>query len=377
MKKIGFIFINKTYSIYHALSIAIELSKSSDFEVHILCTKSNHTLVIESLKRFDCKNIKIKILRPFWYFTIPHYLEIKLQLGPSLFYKYGRHLKSFDAFVCTLYEDLFLKKVLKNEPHIKYIFTNHGISNRAYSFDDRITAFDLFFLLDKKEKTIRQSLNQLTDINHAVTGFVKYDLVKDLPEIKNFDNDHPTILYNPHWDTKFSSFHKFGESILDFFANHKEYNLIFAPHAVLLERNWAIWFKVKSYKKYKNILIDLGSESSNNMSYTKYADLYLADVSSQAFEFLFLKERPCLFLDAHNLKNDKVNRPLSWDLGEIISNVDKLGEKINAAFKNHQEKNFSKIQRDKIKEMFYVGKNTPTSIAVNAIKKLLTKGTHL
>ena len=372
MKKIGFIYTNKSYSVYHSLSVAIELSKYDEYDVHVLCTKSNQPLVLEFLQRFNCTKVTVKILRPLWYFTIPHYLEIKFQLRPTLIHKYASLLKTFDAFVCTMYDDLYLKKVLKNQKHIKYIFSNHGISNRAYSFDKRVMGFDLFFLLDTNDKNIRQALNQLTPTNHAMTGLVKYDLIKDLPVPSFFENDNPTVLYNPHWENKFTSFHKFGKEILEAFAKNSDYNLIFAPHSLLLSRNWALGPLFNKYKQFENILVDPGSELCNNMSYTRSADLYLGDISSQAFEFLYERPKPCLFLDAHNLKSDEKDRPLSWDLGNVVSDIKDFENQLNVAFRDH-EKRYKRLQENKIKEMFDVGSQSPTTIGAVAIDTLLKK----
>jgi hypothetical protein len=370
-KKIGFLYIDKSYAVYHSISIAIELEKDSKYQIHILCTYRNYALIKKTLERYNCKGITIKVLRPYWYFTLPHYFEIKLQFRKSIFTKYANFLNQFDAFVCTIYDDLYLKKVLKKQNSKKYIFTDHGVANRIYAFDNKILDFNLFFIKGEKEKQIREKLGQLNASNHVVTGFVKFDLIKTLPKLDFFNNDNPTILYNPHWERQFTSFFKFGESILDFFVNNPNYNLIFAPHALLLERNWVLWFKMLKYRKYKNIIIDMGSELSNDMSYIKDADLFLGDVSSQVFEFLFFKTRPCLFLDAHNMEYDKVNRPLSWDLGEIISNVANFEENLKAALLNHSKK-FKNKQSDKIREMFHRGDISPTQIATKAIEKLLS-----
>jgi len=372
MKKIGFIFISKTYCVYHSLSIAIALSKNESNDVHLLCTKENEELATQLLQKFKADKIRIKVLRPFWYFTIPHYLEIKFQLRPSLFYKYAKHFNTFDALVCTIYQDLELKTILgkKNKP--KYVFTNHGIPNRAYSFDDKVLDFDLFFMLGDKEVQIRKSLKHLDAVNAQLTGFIKNDIVKDLKSPKFFKNDKPVVLYNPHWEKTFSSYYKFGERILDFFAQQQQYNFIFAPHALLLERNWAIKNKLKKYSSNSNMLIDLGSELSNDMSYTKSADIYLGDISSQVFEFLFTKKRPCIFFDAFNLNKDVKNKPLSWELGFVYQDVKNLAGKITDAIETHKS-TYLGIQTNMLESMFHYGSSSPSEIAASAIENLLDK----
>ena len=371
MKKIGFLYIQKSYCVYHSLSIAIELEKYTDCEVHILCTPSNYELIVDILKPYHLKNIIITKLYPYWFFTIPHYFEIKLQLRTTLFYKYSKLFQSIDAFVCTIYEDLHLKKFLKPKKHTDFIFTNHGIPNRPYSFDSRITAFQLFFLLGNEEKKKREELNHLTPTNHTLTGFLKYDLVKNFKVHSFFNNKKFTVLYNPHWEKQLSSFFKFGKGILDFFLTNKNYNLIFAPHALLLERNWKLWLELKKYKNCENILFDFGSEASNNMSYSKSADLYLGDISSQASEFIFFKERPCLFLDAHALHNQSESSFLSWEYGDVLSELNDIEEALNLAVKKHREIYHSKQLAAK-ERMFYQPQNS-SKVAAQAIHNLVLK----
>ncbi len=369
-KKIGFLFIDKTYNIYHSLSIAIALAEYQIYEVHILCTPKNRPLIEHYLAHFDCKSVQLKILRPHWHINIPHYLEIKFQLRPSIFFKYARYLQGFDALVCTIYDDLSLKKRFGPGAVPKFVFTNHGIPNRAYSFDAKVLDFDLYFILGDREKEMRKELKHLRPGNHATTGFLKYDLVKHLVPRYYFPNDKPLVLYNPHWDRKFSSYYIFGQQILEFFAKQSRYNLIFAPHALISERNWSLRFKMMEYEQCDNIRIDLGSESSNNMAYTKAADVYLGDISSQAFEFLVAGARPCLFLDAHQLAEDRENRPLSWDLGPIIEEVKDLEQQLDQAIANH-EKYYKQLQISTLQKTILSAKQSPSQIAAAAIDRLL------
>jgi len=43
-------------------------------------------------------------------------------------------------------------------------------------------------------------------------------------------NDRPTILYNPHFEPKLSSWPFVGMEVRDYFARSTRYNLIFAQH---------------------------------------------------------------------------------------------------------------------------------------------------
>lgn len=373
MNKIAFLYFDKSYIIYHSLSIAIELAKYNQYQIDILCTPRNAALVKTRISHISIGTINIIVLRPYWFFSIPYYLETKLQLKKSLFIKYKKQLAQYDAFVCATYNDLFLQKILGNRKKNWYVFSDHGIPNRLYSYDRKILQFDLFFLLGHQEERRRQQLGQLQKTNHAKTGFIKPDICTIPPTQQLFKQRQLTVLYNPHWQKELASFDKFGRKILHFFATHQEYNLIFAPHARLLARRWWNWKHVFAFRNYPNILIDAESERSNDMTYTQLADIYLGDASSQASEFIFIKERPCIFLDAHDIKNHPKERPDSWKYGEVIDQFDKFAPALATALEKHRTIYRAKQQQIK-SDLFYRTTNeSPSAIAAKAIHQLLVK----
>ena len=371
MKKIAFLLIDKSFNIYHVISLASELSKNQNFEIIIFCTKRNRSIIDSLIGRYRFSNIGVVTLRPYWYFTLPHYLEIKLQFRKVLFYKYKALLKTFDAFVCTLYNDLILKEIVYPVHHMHLIFASHGIVNRPYSFNNDVTKFDLILISGIKEKEIRTQLGQLNPQNNVMSGYLKDDLTNGVSKINFFNNSNPTIVYNPHWEKDVSSFFNYGFKILDFFAQNHNYNLIFAPHAFLKDRNMSLRLRLRKYNKYKNVLIDLGSEYSNDMTYLKSADLYLGDASSQALEFVLIEERPCLFLDAHDISQSNESHFISWQLGRVITDLTDFNKMLDEAFKRHK-KDYRIIQAKLVHEMFYRTDKSASEIAAQAVIKLLT-----
>lgn len=372
MKKIGFLYLEKTYMVYHSLGIAIELSKKISYEVYILCSQINFKYIKKSLHKKGTQNINIIVLRPFWFFPLPYYFELKLQFRKRILKKYASYIQTYDAIVCTVYDDIIVKNFFMSSRKVIFIFTNHGIPNRKYSFDDRLRLFDFFFILGEKERRIRAKQGQLTSSNYKTSGFLKYDMIKHQSFTPLFENTNLTIVYNPHWTNNFSSFNKFGFKILNFFAKNQNYNLIFAPHSLLIEWNWLLKIILSKYKYFNNIIVDFGSERSNDMTYTREADIYIGDISSQAFEFLFIKPRPCIFLDAHQLNNSSKDRPLSWDLGDVIFDVDSFEEKLDLAITNHNIK-YKQIQVEVLKDIFFTSNHPPSYLAAEAIHNLLQK----
>ena len=365
MKKICFLYIDEPYNIYHSISIAIELHNSHQADVSIFCTERNYNTVSNTLKDYNTSGLKIKIIRPFWHITLPHYLEIKLQFRYFLYSRYRKILSNFDGIVCSLYNDLLLKKFLSDNSKAKLIFAGHGVANRSYSYDDKIKDFDYLLLSGQKEKEIRQSLNQLSKYNHSIIGYVKHDICKNTEVVNPFSNDKPIVFYNPHWLKEYSSFYKFGFSILEQFAKQDKYNLICAPHSLLTTRNKAIIPKIMGYHKNQNIHIDLGSKSCHDMSYIKISDIYLGDISSQALEFLLHKKRPCLYIDINGQDGSK-SEFHSWELGDIITDADSIITKLDDAKENHKSV-YLKAQETSLEKLFYTGDKTASEIAASAI----------
>src|SRR5690606_13806940 len=118
-------------------------------------------------------------------------------------------------------------------------------------------------------------------------GYVKLSAVRRLrqgaPAL--FANDRPTVLYNPHFHPRLSSW-KHARSVIAAIRDSGLFNLIVAPHVRLFaasdRRQRAEWEELAVPDQ---VLVDLGSPRSMDMTYTLAADLYLGDVSSQVYEF--------------------------------------------------------------------------------------------
>ncbi len=219
------------------------------------------------------------------------------------------------------------------------IHARHGAGDREGGFDDRSGAFDLTLLPGQKYVDRLKELGYLKKGGYAVVGWPKFEVVQGLwPEKKRiFDDQKPVVVYNPHFDQRVSSWASMGLQVLDFFKNHPEYNLIFAPHVVLFKRRRRHRARLpRRYFKIDNIHIDLGSPASADMTYMRAADIYLGDVSSQVYEFLF-EPRPCIFLNGHHV--DWHDNPFyyHWKLGQVVDQVEPgLEHALNQAFSTHK-----------------------------------------
>jgi hypothetical protein len=251
----------------------------------------------------------------------------------------ARRLSEFDALVVPEMTSLSLRKH-KSFARTKFIFTGHGAGDNRHggSFNPRIGQFDLSLMPGRKYAEGLAAIGYLPRDRYGISGYVKLEALARMqrPRRKLFANDRPIVLYNPHHAQTLTSWHRFGEAILDFFAASAGYNLIFAPHVLLFKRQWTKGARLPArFKSGGNVFIDTGSRASADMTYLKAADIYLGDVSSQVYEFLE-RPRPCIFFDAHDTawENDPSYR--QWTFGALLRDISELGRALAQATPAHE-----------------------------------------
>jgi len=224
--------------------------------------------------------------------------------------------------------------------HLKIIHTRHGAGDRAIGFDPASAGFDHVLVSGRK---IRDRLIAEAHVDPAmisVVGYPKFDLAPEPRLHPLIEDGRPIVLYNPHVSPHLSSWYAAGRQVLDWFVEHDDHHLIFAPHVMLFERPFV--FSIdrlrvdrarridERYLRAPNIHIDLGSRASTTMTYTQRADIYLGDASSQVYEFL-LRPRPCVFLNAHKALWQGDPNFAHWRAGPVIEDAAALGPALAAA----------------------------------------------
>jgi hypothetical protein len=174
----------------------------------------------------------------------------------------------------------------------------HGAGDRERGFEQRIKLFDHTIVAGNKDKRRMLNAGLVSEINCSISGYIKAAAVKKIgttaPDF--FNNGKPTVLYNPHFDKKLSSWWKFGREIISYFESQNRFNLIFAPHIRLWERlNQSDKSFLRKFRNNSDIIIDEYSRYAIDMTYVNYSDIYLGDVSSQVYEFI-IHPRPCVFV---------------------------------------------------------------------------------
>jgi len=263
-------------------------------------------------------------------------------------------LKQYDALVVPETTSTILRTHLKVDK-VKLILMPHGAGDRQISFSPDNKHFDLVLLPGKKTQSQMLKAGVIRPDANKIVGYPKFDSPTLGLRKRFFDNDKPVVLYNPHFDPKLSSWFELGEKILDYFANQDRYNLIFAPHVMLFQRTFlgSVEHRIikvrrtlpQRFKGLPHIHIDTGSINSVDMSYTRAADIYLGDVSSQIYEFI---ERPrsAIFINSHNAQWRSNDYYKFWEFGDVIDNLDNFNnilqraETVNPAYAQIQNEAF-------------------------------------
>jgi hypothetical protein len=329
--RVCFPFIAQVHQVFHALPIAVALAaRHPDVDVHVAGSPEQVARLRELAQRkAGTTRLHFDELYLAWPLRLLQRLGLtlkKLTLRANTHYFAG-----FDAIVVPERTTTYLRRIY---PQIRLIDTEHGAGDRAITFSREMADFD--FLLVPGEKQARR----LLELGYAKPGHYQAGIYAKLDwaqpgsqgSEKLFQNDRPTVVYNPHFDRSLSSWPQVGRQVLDYFAKSTRYNLIFAPHIRMFDP--AKPAKYEAFREYLNLphmRIDLGSERSADMTYTRAADLYLGDVSSQVVEFV-VKPRPCVFLNPSKVQWQDNLHYRCWHLGIVVEDVDGLDAALAASF---------------------------------------------
>ncbi len=327
-KKVGFIYLDELQHVPHFLPPAIALA-ARGVRVDILTYEGGHRYLKTMLNKLGGEKLNIVQLSTFFYRKILEKLRDRQQ--PSAFYIYRKHLHkllTYDALVFTDHTAGIIYQARGKAAKPKLVFIDHGAGDGAYGYKESHNLFDLVLVAGMKKAT--RLVRDIPDHHFKlkVAGYAKFDLLNNEKEdIRLFEEGNPVVLYCPHFSRQLSSWYSMGRDILNFFRNHPEYNLIFAPHFNLFnkkgfEKRAAV---DRKYYDAPNIHVDLGSIRSVNMTYARYADIYLGDVSSQVYEFMYLT-RPLIFINHQNIFWQKDDNYLMWQAGKVVTNVAGLEE---------------------------------------------------
>lgn len=259
---------------------------------------------------------------------------------------------------------------------VPLIHTRHGAGDRAIGFDKASGIFDLVLLSGEKIRDRLAEAGLLKEDGYAIVGYPKFDrLAATAPPQRIFDNARPIVLYNPHSSPALSSWYSMGPAVLDYFASQDAFNLLFAPHVMLFNKRYHLTLSPLRFsavpqvrvglRNLRQMRIDLGSEASVDMTYTRMADIYIGDASSQVYEFI-ARPRPCIFLNPGKLRWKNDPNFTHWNAGAVVSNMQELREALQRAVNQPDE------YRDVQEKLFhYTFDLTPEPSAVRAARAII------
>ena len=328
MKNIAIQCSNNKAQHSHVFGVCEELSKHESVKLQILYFDKAHLGIFETFE----KNSKISFVNindncySIGDFFIERYFGFLKKIKNKLFgnrnyfehkYCYLNNSKLIKKLDCIVFTDSITGCTVKRiNPKIKVVWTLHGPSlNDNFPRGKAPTNVDLILSPGKTSSfAFRNAESKVIQI-----GPVKLENHSLINKERLFLNENTTVLYNPHFNEEIgaNSWKNFGLSLLEFFKNNKNYNLIFAPHPNLkLAYDLSV---VDEFKSESNILIDLSSEKLINLYYEPYTDLYVGDNSSQMYEYVYLRRRKVINLS----KVDKEHTGLS-NLAQVLQ-MQKLG----------------------------------------------------
>ena len=348
MTRICFLFNHdQTHQIAHSLPIALALAREGQARVTLAVTQPAIETAVRALAGEDlalCELVTLG-LHSRGSRLLQNTLEGLIPANKLLIYRDNLDFfRQFDALVVSEKTSLLLK-TRYGLANLKIIHTRHGAGDRAIGFGKESAQFDLVLVAGPK---IERRLIADAGVDPArirVVGYSKFDLcAHNYSDLGFADSARPTVLYNPHPSPRLSSWYTMGTGLLEAFAASDEFNLVFAPHVMMFARRWTVTIAppairrmhppAQAFYEAPNLRIDLGSKASTDMTYTNTADIYIGDVSSQVYEFLY-RPRPCLFLDAHRTdwKNDADYA--HWHAGPIAHPGDDILAAVRAAIASH------------------------------------------
>nr|WP_314444981.1 hypothetical protein [uncultured Sphingomonas sp.] len=318
-RRIAFLFVGGVHHVTHTLPVAAALSRRPGVEVTAYCADAAVEATVRAVLD-DLAGPAVRVERLRRLQMLDRLGQPRLAKLPMLWLSRSQ-LRGHDAIVTAECTSIALKRMGVTDP--MFVCQPHGAGDRAVSFEPRFRRFDRVLVAGSKTAKRMAQSGVLPERIRQV-GYAKAEYLaaraRALP--RPFDNERPIVLYNPHFRAALSSLPR-AEEIVRAITRDTDLNLIVAPHIRTFEgasaadlRRWQL-LAVPG-----RVLVDTGSPRMTDMGHVAVADLYLGDVSSQVYEYLLLKPRPCLFVNAHDVAWEGDPDYGFWRLGEVVAPED-------------------------------------------------------
>jgi len=369
--RVCFLYIAQEHQTLHSVSAAVALARlRPDVEVDLVSTRPETIAFLEEvIQALGDAPVGLRLAGPAWLRGLTPAGGAPLKL-PMLAAN-AAMLGGYDIIVAPERTTAALRWFGVRRAQL--VYTQHGAGDRGGPFEPRLKAFDLVFAAGPKQRDRMVEAGLVPRERCAVVGYPKFDVVDALRPTppRLFAQDRPTVVYNPHFDAKLGSWPAWGPAILAAFAAQDRYNLIFAPHIRLFEgADPRSVPSLAAFVDCPQIHLDLGGVAAIDMTYTRMADVYLGDVSSQVYEFLRVR-RPCLFLNSHHVpwRGDESYR--HWTFGPVVEALGDIVADVDAARGGHGA--FLPAQEEGFRDTFDLTGESSSVRAARAIERLLNR----
>ena len=331
--KLAFIFIVGEHQALHLAPVAAELAARAGDVTAYVADDADARAIRDIFARLGAPHIPIRIMAlPRWWRGIGIRPSKTLRL-----LGWSRELRAHDAIVTAERTTTRLQHLPGRMPPMIHI--PHGAGDRAVGFEARLRRFAHVIVAGPKDRRRMIAEGLVHPDRCSVSGYVKLAAVHKIapkpPRNLGLDPSRPTILYNPHCSATLGSWGRMGYDLVDRITADGRFNLILAPHVRLRERmDEADIQAIEALAVPGRVLVDLGSARSCDMTYTRAADLYLGDVSSQVYEYL-ATPRPCVFLDPARTAWSGNPDFSMWRYGAVARDIDEAMVELGRAGARH------------------------------------------
>jgi len=336
--RVCFLYNAQLHQVLHSISIAAALARRPDFDVEVWATNERQLgYARELVDRLAGGPIRYALVGPAILRATAKVLGRAAPPKKLTLASLARRLSAFDAIVTPERTSIALKSFGVSGP--AFVHTGHGAGDRSGSLEARLSRFDLALVAGGKTRARLERDGLIRPDASAIVGYPKFEAADAMRDSawRPFANDRPVVLYNPHFREDVSSWPTLGPVMLEQFAAQRELKLIFAPHVRLFDdrrRRAEGLRRLAAFRDCPNIVIDLGSERSVDMTYTALADLYVGDASSQVYEYL-RRPRPCLFLNDRGRDWASDESYAHWRFGPVAGPGDDLVAAARLALDGH------------------------------------------
>lgn len=204
--RICFPYIAQIHQIFHSLPIAVALAQRyPDLEVHIAGSRQNLQFA-RRLVRDRAGPVSLHFDQLYHPWSVWLRRREGATVSKRRVLRANRlYFSGFDAIVTPERTSLYLRKICP--PNLKLIGTEHGAGDREVSFTPALAHFDFLLLAGEKQAKRLLELDYTAPGRFVAGIYAKLDWIVRCngKRPRLFDNDRPTVLYNPHFEEDLSS----------------------------------------------------------------------------------------------------------------------------------------------------------------------------